>query len=287
MSDGVFIDRRIDDGQPLQLLGSPRGVAADLAGFVVSTAVCKNPECTCTRMGLVFTPVLRAGEDGLQIDEERPELGGEVSADGEDLELDDDESGEFGDEITAWIRAELGQTARKEWLHERWCRMRAGIGDPAYASAEPPEVVDGKVFFNEVFRWDFDLTVSHEGQPYLASDCYCLEPDCSCDEVTVQFVDLSPAEGGETPLVGSARASIRRLRAPTFDDGPAVVRQLWSALLEQHGADVLRERFRRMREVARRRGSLPAPARAAKAKVGRNDPCPCGSGKKYKRCCGR
>lgn len=23
------------------------------------------------------------------------------------------------------------------------------------------------------------------------------------------------------------------------------------------------------------------------AKIGRNDPCPCGSGKKYKRCCGR
>ena len=22
------------------------------------------------------------------------------------------------------------------------------------------------------------------------------------------------------------------------------------------------------------------------AKVGRNDPCPCGSGKKYKKCCG-
>ncbi|MCB1236940.1 MAG: SEC-C domain-containing protein, partial [Verrucomicrobiae bacterium] len=22
-------------------------------------------------------------------------------------------------------------------------------------------------------------------------------------------------------------------------------------------------------------------------KVGRNDPCPCGSGKKYKACCGR
>jgi preprotein translocase subunit SecA len=23
------------------------------------------------------------------------------------------------------------------------------------------------------------------------------------------------------------------------------------------------------------------------AKVGRNNPCPCGSGKKYKKCCGR
>jgi preprotein translocase subunit SecA len=25
----------------------------------------------------------------------------------------------------------------------------------------------------------------------------------------------------------------------------------------------------------------------AQPKVGRNDPCPCGSGKKYKKCCGR
>jgi len=29
------------------------------------------------------------------------------------------------------------------------------------------------------------------------------------------------------------------------------------------------------------------PVRRTKKKVGRNDPCPCGSGKKYKKCCGR
>jgi preprotein translocase subunit SecA len=29
------------------------------------------------------------------------------------------------------------------------------------------------------------------------------------------------------------------------------------------------------------------PIQSAHAKVGRNDPCPCGSGKKYKKCCGR
>jgi SEC-C motif-containing protein len=33
--------------------------------------------------------------------------------------------------------------------------------------------------------------------------------------------------------------------------------------------------------------SGPAPVRSAQAKVGRNDPCPCGSGKKYKHCCGK
>lgn len=29
------------------------------------------------------------------------------------------------------------------------------------------------------------------------------------------------------------------------------------------------------------------PYRRTEPKVGRNDPCPCGSGKKYKKCCGK
>ena len=29
----------------------------------------------------------------------------------------------------------------------------------------------------------------------------------------------------------------------------------------------------------------PAPVKSSGPKVGRNDPCPCGSGKKYKHCC--
>jgi uncharacterized protein len=33
-------------------------------------------------------------------------------------------------------------------------------------------------------------------------------------------------------------------------------------------------------------GAEPGRAKGPKAKVGRNDPCPCGSGRKHKRCCG-
>ena len=32
---------------------------------------------------------------------------------------------------------------------------------------------------------------------------------------------------------------------------------------------------------------IPEPVRRTTPKVGRNDPCPCGSGKKFKNCCGR
>jgi preprotein translocase subunit SecA len=58
----------------------------------------------------------------------------------------------------------------------------------------------------------------------------------------------------------------------------------------------LEERRRRMTEQMRQRFRFSAPAKSAAAKpatvqrqgakVGRNDPCPCGSGKKYKKCHG-
>ena len=35
------------------------------------------------------------------------------------------------------------------------------------------------------------------------------------------------------------------------------------------------------------KGAPSAPFKRKAPKVGRNDPCPCGSGKKYKRCCGK
>ncbi len=46
-----------------------------------------------------------------------------------------------------------------------------------------------------------------------------------------------------------------------------------------------RSRFRRRDGAWVYVGQLAPVARAA-PRVGRNDPCPCGSGKKYKKCCG-
>ena len=40
-------------------------------------------------------------------------------------------------------------------------------------------------------------------------------------------------------------------------------------------------------EVRKEERRTPPPAPVKKEKIGRNDPCPCGSGKKYKNCCGR
>ena len=39
--------------------------------------------------------------------------------------------------------------------------------------------------------------------------------------------------------------------------------------------------------AASQAGKQSRTLKRATPKVGRNDPCPCGSGKKYKKCCGR
>lgn len=47
------------------------------------------------------------------------------------------------------------------------------------------------------------------------------------------------------------------------------------------------ESFDQLLEMGRRGEDLPAMPAQSAPKIGRNDPCPCGSGKKYKHCCGR
>ena len=44
-------------------------------------------------------------------------------------------------------------------------------------------------------------------------------------------------------------------------------------------------RFDLLRQLVDIKPAVTQPEK--QKKVGRNDPCPCGSGKKYKRCCGK
>ncbi|HCG04058.1 MAG TPA: preprotein translocase subunit SecA, partial [Desulfovibrio sp.] len=62
---------------------------------------------------------------------------------------------------------------------------------------------------------------------------------------------------------------------------------------EQAPPEELKQEFKHKEEPkslnysgAQKETPSAAPERRAEPKVGRNDPCPCGSGQKYKKCCG-
>ena len=58
-------------------------------------------------------------------------------------------------------------------------------------------------------------------------------------------------------------------------------------VLRQKPKEVPQKKKRPMHLSHGDEGDRPAPVKREGRKVGRNDPCPCGSGKKYKKCCGR
>jgi preprotein translocase subunit SecA len=81
------------------------------------------------------------------------------------------------------------------------------------------------------------------------------------------------------------RVQVQR-NAPTAPPPPLVRQVLESGPGEPDGATGAGRNGAPMKRAAMPVGATPGAA-GAQGKIGRNDPCWCGSGKKYKRCHGR
>jgi hypothetical protein len=123
------------------------------------------------------------------------------------------------------------------------------------------------------------LNVTEEKQPdrFLASISYAFDRD---DEMAGPFLD---------PMNPQSEHAARLLQ---LVEGIVLNDPRYVARLERHYRTVKRAasdprhpaypRLKRM--LAKDRRDFPLPV-TWKEPVGRNDPCPCGSGKKYKYCC--
>ena len=172
-----------------------------------------------------------------------------------------------------------------------------GTPDPEEARREAPQikVEDWKagqlVGWNEALLGVRDDLYILDDSVFEATELYCVANGCTCGETVVRF-----AESKSRNLVlhiGAVRVSgsDTAVLDPDHPRELARLERLWTAF--QHRHPRYRERFARraatMQELGPKIVSAP-PDRGrifpATAKVGRNEPCPCGSGKKYKKCCG-
>jgi len=214
--------------------------------------------------------------------------------------------------------AALARAVTAEFGEEDWrclgqyllTRKRKAIRDmdvtklPAPSS---PSVItdDGSMarfadFFPFAGGFEFDLDGTH----WMADDQYCVMPDCTCREVVLSFLPL------ETPSDGSNTISSARVPAARCDYKSNRIVPIQASAADQPSLQALAGAARAqnptwIRDVTRRHAQLKTlyarallqaskratprggPAVRAEPKAGRNDPCPCGSGKKYKKCCGR
>ena len=282
LSDTVSYRRLFDGGLVIPWRGESReDGTAD--GFELVTLICDSPTCTCTDLQLEIHPVTW-GASGERLDEDQPMV--TVTLDlpsGEVIPKDAVEEGSPAAAVVANLRVSL-QGSLIEAIRARWHRTKHQDDRDEWRSVDWSNVdLDGLVPFFEAFPSRWDLYVVEDETLYWVADAWCLEAGCPCTEVALNFL----AHGGGQ--VGTVRVDTRTGR-PDVPSSDRRGLELWEVLsADPEILEELRRRRTAMRRVARGLPALrpkTAPVARTTAKVGRNDPCPCGSGKKHKRCCG-
>lgn len=126
-----------------------------------------------------------------------------------------------------------------------------------------------------------------DGKAFDALELYCPKSGCKCGTVAVNF---ERCDSRTRSFVG--RVVIERSGATQIEpslSGAGFLDRLWTEFQKRHPR--CGKRFARREAMLKELGSRFFPkaqatqAAMAATTVGRNNPCPCGSGKKYKKCC--
>lgn len=148
------------------------------------------------------------------------------------------------------------------------------------------------VTFDRIFPYAETRLVRDGDRRFGMVEHYCLRTGCECSNVYVTLVDEDADPDGLSPddepvLVVDYRDRSWRIETPGCEDA-AMLEQIAKGLTTDDHADHFEGRHDRLKRLYRlykeRHRPVTTKIRDAK-KVGRNDPCPCGSGKKYKKCC--
>lgn len=158
--------------------------------------------------------------------------------------------------------------------------------------AEEIEYSGAMVGFHEILPYAENKILEIEDASYLLDEQYCVRPSCNCSDVTVSLLDLSE-EHDDTNLTNcpvifldyeNANWRIER----TAGEDAQLIKRVANTLNSGEYPSVFSRHHARLRSLyqsyKKRHGGISAPVLSTR-KIGRNDPCPCGSGKKYKKCC--
>jgi hypothetical protein len=117
-----------------------------------------------------------------------------------------------------------------------------------------------------------------------------LEPHANIDPTTVGFAVSSLLDLEAVETIEAIREAFRSKRVDISIPGDLEDVEIALGLRSKRSTpapNYLAKFMRQSPRPAMRDPRQEMPAAPRPAKVGRNDPCPCGSGKKYKKCCGR
>jgi hypothetical protein len=277
--------------------------------FRVAISRCANPECECTETAFHLQEVIEPGESAAE------PIVFHVRVDARTWE-----------EITPPARAAEIARLAQEFLRDYPAGEKAGLKKAMLEKQriarrlqeyriDPGTIEEGTLLsFSHIVskdgisksQYSCADVFEHQRVRYVVDDLYCPNPDCPCRELHLRFLRYSPASGTAKKVVAEdfflavlsldGQAKIVECFGCSRVDAEPV---LWA--WQEDNADDLEKfegRYEAIKNIARRSMTkrvaseqrydlVPERPAPTALRAGRNDRCPCGSGKKFKRCCGR
>lgn len=245
-----------------------------------------NPVCDCNDVFLKFERLGETHNVGINIKQRTLIERGNVST------IDD-----FANQVFAL----LDETDFKILKNIYWSHKRSGSEKADFTQLKvvfPKDDIERggiMIIYNEVLPYANRFDVTFKGKSYFLDDHYCVKNKCQCTETLLCFYPVlneDADENTEVEAVDLAFAMRVNYQSKTWvrDDKPETnsldTNEVRSAVEIEYNNfyALVQQRHQRLKLLYS--NYLKALPLEKSQKVARNNPCPCGSGKKYKKCCG-
>lgn len=288
---------------------------ASLVGqtFTVTFRVCFNPCCPCGAVEFhCRSEALPDQSVSFQLDVFEPQLNTQVHSTPDGVALGRAFLAEARDAQWEWLRKLFLETKRRQMEKIDLDTLDARL---------PDDLMSGDstmISYREVFPWSDALAFAFNGQEWFVDDYNCVSPGCACTQSGLAFFlvpkkwTAGPKSFRSAPFLFYDYVTSKPSGTRTHRGSPAPEDLLQALCATNAGLrETLRHRHGQLKRLGRRllpksrqpfsgpKGTgwdpateawlmqPPAPEIArALDRPGRNDPCSCGSGKKFKKCCG-
>jgi hypothetical protein len=208
------------------------------------------------------------------------------------------ESMRLAEDVAAALTAEDWQRLYR-WLGASKLELIAQATAADVHLSRLPDATGGRMVpFVEIFPFGLALYFTLHDEFWAADEMYCVQPDCDCKDTILSFFKLRDGSGVITKSItdpagirynyrtGLAREAFRGpVGNPPYADLLAALQKanpLLNLILE-HRHLLMQNIY--LRQYVELLSEASGTKVAANRKVGRNERCPCGSGKKFKHCC--
>ena len=262
--------------------------------YTCDISACKDPVCTCEVVCLGLRPAVggaeekgRSGRRDVEIDLAGKGLGYREPSEVRKADL------AFAEMFLSQLSDRDFQILQRRYFEYKNAMTEAASPSDILGPFDYDAVESGGMMcaYNDILPYGDQLSFRIDGQQCVALDHYCVVPECSCSDVNLDviasvdhgeksvglcsvFVDYKKRRWSEIEIY-SDHLSTRAVKSAAEKQIP----DLYKRIRRRHG------RLRSIYAYSRKRDHALDSEHVQLPKVGRNDPCPCGSGKKYKKCC--